>query len=63
VYCRAGRSRSVSIVIGYLISIGYTLDAAYKLVQDKRKNICPNIGFMASLKKLEMKMQNQINKK
>jgi hypothetical protein len=36
VACRAGQSRSASIVIGYLRLQGYDWDSAYRLVAEKR---------------------------
>lgn len=54
VHCKAGRSRSVSAVIGYLVSKErYTLKSAYDLVRKVRKGVSPNLGFMAALLKVE----------
>lgn len=54
VHCKAGRSRSVSAVIGYLVSKeNYTLKTAYELVRKVRKGVSPNLGFMAALLKVE----------
>nr|KAJ3419937.1 Dual specificity protein phosphatase 9 [Polyrhizophydium stewartii] len=54
VHCKAGRSRSVSVVIGYLVSTRrYTLKTAYELVRRVRKGVSPNLGFMAALMKVE----------
>ncbi|KAJ2999843.1 Dual specificity protein phosphatase 9 [Globomyces sp. JEL0801] len=54
VHCKAGRSRSVSAVIGYLVSVEkYTLKTAYDLVRKVRKGVSPNLGFMAALLKVE----------
>ena len=41
VACRAGQSRSASMVIGYLRLHGYDWDSAYRLVAEKRW-ICPH---------------------
>ncbi|KAI8921649.1 hypothetical protein BC831DRAFT_476203 [Entophlyctis helioformis] len=54
VHCKAGRSRSVSVVIGYLVSTRqYTLKTAYEMVRKVRKGVSPNLGFMAALMKVE----------
>ena len=46
VHCSAGKSRSPTIVMAYLISRSrWPLCDAYKFVSDKRK-ICPNLGFV-----------------
>merc|ERR1712217_746207 len=47
VHCRAGVSRSASVVIAYLIEyLGYSLHAAFFLVRSHRAVVTPNIGFM-----------------
>jgi hypothetical protein len=44
----------VSVVIGYLVAVEkYTLSSAYTLVRKCRKGVSPNLGFMASLLKIE----------
>eukprot|EP00842_Homolaphlyctis_polyrhiza_P000666 jgi/Hompol1/15/HPOL_001682-RA len=54
VHCKAGRSRSVSVVLGYLVTTrSYTLRTAYDLVRRVRKGVSPNLGFMAALMKVE----------
>lgn len=54
VHCKAGRSRSVSAVIGYLVAKqSHTLKTAYELVRRVRKGVSPNLGFMAALMKVE----------
>ncbi|SPO32240.1 uncharacterized protein UTRI_02797 [Ustilago trichophora] len=56
VHCKAGKSRSVTIVIAYLIhALGWTLQRSYSHVMEKRAAICPNIGFVAELMKYEEK--------
>lgn len=56
VHCKAGKSRSVTIVIAYLIhALGWSLQRAYSHVVEKRAAICPNIGFVAELMKYEEK--------
>ncbi|SPO25102.1 uncharacterized protein UTRI_02797_B [Ustilago trichophora] len=54
VHCKAGKSRSVTIVIAYLIhALGWTLQRSYSYVMEKRAAICPNIGFVAELMRYE----------
>ncbi|KAI9352125.1 protein-tyrosine phosphatase-like protein [Obelidium mucronatum] len=55
VHCKAGRSRSVAVVLAYLIMVQkMTLKAAYELVSTKRNGIIPNIGFMLALLHIEL---------
>lgn len=50
VHCRAGVSRSVTIVIAYLVRYyGYSLYDAFFLVRSHRSVATPNIGFMEKL--------------
>ncbi|CAG8517833.1 16501_t:CDS:2 [Racocetra fulgida] len=50
----AGKSRSVTAVLAFLIeSRHWTLNRAYDYVMDRRSGICPNIGFVAELMKVE----------
>ncbi|CAG8537083.1 6233_t:CDS:2 [Ambispora leptoticha] len=54
VHCKAGKSRSVTAVLAYLIkSRRWTLKDAYDYVMKRRRGICPNIGFVAELMRLE----------
>lgn len=54
VHCRAGQSRSATIVIAYLIYANrWTLQEAYRFVQEKRPAVSPNLGFMAQLTQFE----------
>ncbi|CAG8694562.1 29870_t:CDS:2, partial [Racocetra persica] len=54
VHCKAGKSRSVTAVLAFLIeSRHWTLNRAYDYVMDRRSGICPNIGFVAELMKVE----------
>lgn len=54
VHCRAGKSRSVTVVLAYLMeSHRWSLKKAYAYVLDHRKGISPNIGFMAELLNVE----------
>jgi dual specificity MAP kinase phosphatase len=50
VHCMAGISRSAAILAAYLIKKqGISAQEAVKLLQEKRKQVCPNEGFMRQL--------------
>jgi protein-tyrosine phosphatase len=54
IHCWAGHSRSVSIVLFYLMNKTRdfkTVDAALQFIQEKRPTINPNLGFLAQLRK------------
>ncbi|KAG8755554.1 hypothetical protein FRC14_003948 [Serendipita sp. 396] len=54
VHCKAGKSRSVTAVMAYLIHANHwTLSRAYAFVLDRRKGISPNIGFVSELMNFE----------
>lgn len=54
VHCKAGKSRSVTAVIAYLIHANHwTLSRAYAFVTERRKGISPNIGFVSELMTFE----------
>ena len=54
VHCKAGKSRSVTVVLAYLIyANAWTLKTAYAYVSERRKGISPNIGFVAELMAFE----------
>ena len=54
VHCKAGKSRSVTVVLAYLIHANaWTLKTAYAYVAEHRKGISPNIGFVAELMQFE----------
>ncbi|KAG0707176.1 hypothetical protein DFH29DRAFT_1076445 [Suillus ampliporus] len=54
VHCRAGKSRSVTAVMAYLIhSHHWPLARAYQFVLERRKGISPNIGFVSELMAFE----------
>ncbi|KAK3833120.1 MAG: protein-tyrosine phosphatase-like protein [Linnemannia elongata] len=54
VHCKAGKSRSVTATIAYLIShLQWPLNKAYKHVLTNRPCMCPNLGFVAELIEME----------
>ncbi|KZT03331.1 uncharacterized protein LAESUDRAFT_660053 [Laetiporus sulphureus 93-53] len=54
VHCKAGKSRSVTAVMAYLIHANHwTLSKAYSFVLERRKGISPNIGFVSELMTFE----------
>jgi protein-tyrosine phosphatase len=54
VHCRAGQSRSVTVVLAYLVDKkNMKVSQAYEFVKQKRPNISPNIGFMTVLQQFE----------
>jgi protein-tyrosine phosphatase len=54
VHCKAGKSRSVMVILGYLIySERLALQVVYEEVQRRREGIVPNLGFMLALIKFE----------
>jgi dual specificity phosphatase 12 len=50
VHCGAGRSRSASIVIAYLVSCGMSIPEAEALVKHRRKAACPFSGFIREIR-------------
>ncbi len=63
VHCAMGQSRSVSIVIGYLMSRNkLSFDEAYKYVKEKRPSADPNMGFVSRLIDYEKTLNLPINK-
>lgn len=54
VHCSVGMSRSVSIVIGYLILNGMSFSTALTLLKRRRPIANPNDGFISQLKELEL---------
>ncbi|KAF9381038.1 hypothetical protein CPB97_007987 [Podila verticillata] len=54
VHCKAGKSRSVTATIAYLIMhLQWPLNKAYQHVLTQRPCMCPNIGFVTELMKVE----------
>ncbi|ETO34112.1 propyzamide-hypersensitive 1 [Reticulomyxa filosa] len=60
VHCFEGRSRSATVVLGYLMKYekDMSLSKAYKLVKSKRSAIRPNETFWLFLMNLELKLFN-----
>ncbi|KAG0332110.1 hypothetical protein BG004_001389, partial [Podila humilis] len=56
VHCKAGKSRSVTATIAYLITqLHWPLNKAYDHVLTQRPCMCPNIGFVTELMRMEEK--------
>ncbi|KAI9005968.1 protein-tyrosine phosphatase-like protein, partial [Gaertneriomyces semiglobifer] len=54
VHCKAGRSRSATVVIAYLVVYGgMSLKEAYEKVKQARPGVSPNLGFMLALLRIE----------
>lgn len=53
VHCNEGQSRSVSVIIYYLIvRYGYSYDDAYECIRSKKSDIRPNSAFVAALRSI-----------
>jgi protein-tyrosine phosphatase len=50
VHCGAGNSRSVSIVVAYLVLCGFSMQDALSFVRQHRPGICPYSGFLDEIK-------------
>ncbi|KAM9486885.1 dual specificity protein phosphatase 19 [Clarias gariepinus] len=62
VHCNGGVSRSVSVVIGYLMwREGQSFDDAFSQVKSSRPPSCPNPGFMEQLKNFKPQRGVQAN--
>lgn len=58
VHCEAGRSRSATIVLQYMVTeYKLTLKAAYKRVKKARPIVMPNITFFSQLRKFERQLR------
>lgn len=54
VHCKAGKSRSVMVVMAYLIHANrWPLQRSYSFVVDRRRSVSPNIGFVGELMAFE----------
>eukprot|EP01116_Phalansterium_solitarium_P004743 TRINITY_DN1583_c0_g1_i1.p2 TRINITY_DN1583_c0_g1~~TRINITY_DN1583_c0_g1_i1.p2 ORF type:complete len:223 (+),score=59.93 TRINITY_DN1583_c0_g1_i1:124-792(+) len=59
VHCVAGISRSVSIVVAYLMRTNFwTLETALQFVRCRRTSVCPNDGFMRVLRAYEQQLMD-----
>jgi protein-tyrosine phosphatase len=57
VHCKAGISRSATLVLSYLmLRYGARLDEAVRYLKARRRIINPNPGFMKQLQKLDVKI-------
>ncbi|CAO3599671.1 unnamed protein product [Absidia cylindrospora] len=62
VHCKAGKSRSVTAILAYLVSCErWTLKQSYRHVIKARPNMSPNIGFIAELMKLENQVHGRVS--
>lgn len=58
VHCHAGMSRSVTVILAYLMKYNHhTLDSAYDYVKQVKSNISPNFGFMGQLLEFECSLR------
>jgi protein-tyrosine phosphatase len=54
VHCRAGVSRSATVVLAYLVEYcGYSLRDAFTMTLQRRPTVTPNLGFMDKLRQYE----------
>ncbi|KAI7864931.1 hypothetical protein BDF14DRAFT_1971143 [Spinellus fusiger] len=62
VHCKAGKSRSITAILAYLVSSErWTLRQAYCHVIKARPNMSPNIGFIAELMKIEGRVHGRVS--
>ncbi len=61
VHCVCGVSRSVSMILNYLMTEGYSLKDAYSHLREIRTKqyVLPNIGFFKQLVKQEKNIRNE----
>lgn len=58
-HCRAGQSRSVTVVLAYLMrALRWSVTQAYNYVQRRRPAMSPNLGFMGHLSQYEMVLKD-----
>lgn len=61
VHCFAGRSRSVTVVVAYLMkTLRMSFTEAFVLVRAKRPQAAPNPGFIFQLRKFERKLAGEM---
>lgn len=62
VQCHGGASRSVTLVLAYLMKIkGWTLEQAFKYIKEKRHRAKPNGGFWKQLEEYEILLNKNNN--
>jgi len=62
IHCQAGISRSVAMVLGYLIiHEKMNLKDAFFLIKNKKPNVGPNKGYMQQLCQLDLEMNGSIS--
>ena len=60
VHCYAGRSRSATVCLAYLMtSLDLSLDAAFEHVRARREVIDPNLNFMRQLQDYRQRLDSQ----
>ena len=58
VHCYAGMSRSVTVIIAYLMKYyHHTLESAFDFVKQRKQNISPNFSFMGQLFEYESDLE------
>ncbi len=58
VHCHAGMSRSVTIILAYLMKYyNHTLESAHEFVKQRKSNISPNFAFMGQLLDFECSLR------
>ena len=58
VHCHAGRSRSATIVLAYMIAeLGHDLASAHAVVKAARTSVSPNFGFWMQLVRYELEVR------
>lgn len=63
IHCREGVSRSVAVVVAYLMRFqNFSLDSALELLRERRNSLCqPNASFMRQLRSFEAEEKGQSN--
>nr|XP_028951475.1 dual specificity protein phosphatase 1-like [Malus domestica] len=63
VHCFVGRSRSVTIIVAYLMKKhGMSISQALEHVKSRRPQASPNAGFISQLQSLERSLSDEENK-
>lgn len=62
IHCVAGKSRSATILIAYLMEThNHSFETAWSLCKEKRPLINPNKGFISQLKDFEKELTRKAN--